>query len=286
MAFGSLTHLVTNSLSQCQAPALSQACPGDPGVNKRWLLPWRSPQPGRAGGHACGRCGQQWAWLAHMSQALLRPSSSDWERCPGVICEEGARVGSVAGCRIPGWALALVFLTVSVRRCQALVVAGLGCAEGLAAVVRGWPQGRCLQRGCGTCSDSRGGSGTAGGLGKLHPAPLGLCAAWHSDGGGELVQPHGCMLGTMGCQRDGGVRDHQRWQRREPLCARYTWRPPHAVLGQGGATGNGPPRAHTGTRTLFQVLLCNPLPLPYPTPSFNGSQPFLDKGSSVGTILV
>lgn len=223
MAFGSLTHLVTNSLSQCQAPALSQACPGDPGVNKRWLLPWRSPQPGRAGGHSCGRCGQQWAWLAHMSQALLRPSSSDWERCPGVICEEGARVGSVAGCRIPGWALALVFLTVSVRRCQALVVAGLGCAEGLAAAVRGWPQGRCLQRGCGTCSDSRGGSGTAGGLGKLHPAPLGFCAAWHSDGGGELVQPHGCMLGTVGCQRDGGVRDHQRWQRREPLCARYTW---------------------------------------------------------------
>lgn len=46
--------------------------------------------------------------------------SGDWERHPGVICEEGARVGSVAGCRIPGWALASVFpptWAVSVRCC-------------------------------------------------------------------------------------------------------------------------------------------------------------------------
>lgn len=51
--------------------------------------------------------------------------------------------------------------------------------------------------------------------------------------------------------------------------------------GRVGAAGNGPPRAQAGTRTLFQVLLCNPLPLPHPKPSFNGSQPFLDRGSSV-----
>lgn len=56
--------------------------------------------------------------------------------------------------------------------------------------------------------------------------------------------------------------------------------------GRAGATGNGPLRAQAGTRTLFQVLLCNPLLLPHPKPSFNGSQPFLDRGSSVGTILV
>lgn len=175
MAFGSLTHLVTNSLSQCQAPALSQACPGDPGVNKRWLLPWRSPQPGRAGGHSCGRCGQQWAWLAHMSQALLRPSSSDWERCPGVICEEGARVGSVAGCRIPGWALALVFLTVSVRRCQALVVAGLGCAEGLAAVV-GLASGAVPAEGVWHVFRQQRRLGHSRGSGKASPRALGsLC---------------------------------------------------------------------------------------------------------------
>lgn len=67
---------------------------------------------------------------------------SDQERRPRVICEEGARVGSVTGFRIPGWALALVFLLPGqflfddVRLSESV-----GCAEGLATAVRGWPQG-------------------------------------------------------------------------------------------------------------------------------------------------
>lgn len=74
---------------------------------------------------------------------------------------------------------------------------------------------------CGTRSGTGGGRGPVEGLERPHPLPLGLCAAWRPDGGGERVQPHSCVFGTMGCQRDGGVCDYQRWQCREPLHARY-----------------------------------------------------------------
>lgn len=67
-----------------------------------------------------------------------------------------------------------------------------------------------LQRGCVTQDQAMGGAWVLQRTWEgLNPLPLDPCAAWCPDSSRELVQPHGCVLRTMGRQRDGRVRDHQ-----------------------------------------------------------------------------
>ena len=134
------------------------------------------------------------------------------ERGAVLLLGSRARGGFQRRRQVPGLGVGLCIfpaLAISMTCPQALEVGGSAVLR-TRPLWRGVVSGIVWERVCGQARGLVGRlRGPAWGLGRPHPLFWSFWSACFSDGGGELIQPHGCMLGTVGDQRDRGVCDHR-----------------------------------------------------------------------------